>query len=172
MHRRGLTHLPRSLAVIDGLRAASGSSIASLDRRIAEWGYDGVDPCRRPRADTRTAYLKGKHPSRTKPHALAFALIWKRLNGHFPAQQRFFSPLLNLARRPGCHESGVSEGRLALPERVGSGAGIKRASAEPATCKRTASTQPCSVGRRPTAPQSFAILFHTSPSSVHVPGST
>lgn len=62
MNRRTFTHLERSWAVIDGLRAATGLGLSKLDRGILERGYGDVDPRHWPRADTREAYLKGKRP--------------------------------------------------------------------------------------------------------------
>lgn len=62
MNRRAFTHLERSWAVIDGLRAATGLGLSKLDQGILERGYGDVDPRHWPRADTREAYLKGKRP--------------------------------------------------------------------------------------------------------------
>ena len=101
MNRRGLTHLPRSLAVIDGLRAASGLSIASLDGTIVERGYDDVDPRRWPRADTRTAYLKGKRPLPYEATRSGIRSYLEAIERAFPgATTIFFHPFWTLLDGP------------------------------------------------------------------------
>jgi hypothetical protein len=101
MNRRGLTHIPRSLAVIDGLRAASGLSIAGLDEAIAERGYDDVDPLRWPRADTRTAYLKGKRPLPYEATRSGIRSYLEAIERAFPgATAIFFHPFWTLLDGP------------------------------------------------------------------------
>lgn len=101
MNRRAFTHLERSWAVIDGLRAATGLGLSKLDRGILECGYGDVDPRHLPRADTREAYLKGKRPLPYERTRAGVRCYLEAIEAAYPESTHiFFHPFWTLLGGP------------------------------------------------------------------------
>jgi hypothetical protein len=101
MNRRTFTHLERSWAVIDGLRAATGLGLSKLDRVILERGYADVDPRHWPRADTRESYLKGKRPLPYERARAGVRCYLEAIEVAYPESTRiFFHPFWTLLGGP------------------------------------------------------------------------
>jgi hypothetical protein len=97
MNRRAFTHLERSWAVIDGLRATTGMGVSKLDMLILERGYGEVDPRHWPRADTRESYLKGKRPLPYERTRAGVHCYLEAIEKAYPESTRiFFHPFWTL----------------------------------------------------------------------------